>query len=94
MEYLSKHTDMFKSYSEGRYTSVLEYYDSSVKYSDFIKNCILLWGHHAKQTKQLLVIQKRTVRIVTGSKYNSHTESLFKKNLLKVNGITYIIMEN
>ena len=47
---------------------------------------ILLWGHQAKQTKQIQVIQKRAVRILTGSKYNSHTEPLFKQtNLLKVN---------
>ena len=49
---------------------------------------ILLWGHQAKQTKQIQVIQKRAVRILTGSKYNSHTEPLFKQiNLLKVNDI-------
>ena len=40
------------------------------------------------QTKQIQVIQKRAVRILTGSKYNSHTEPLFKQiNLLKVNDI-------
>ncbi len=43
-------------------------------------------GHQAKQTKQIQLIQKRAVRILTGSKYNSHTEPLFKQtNLLKVN---------
>ena len=42
----------------------------------------------AKQTKQIQVIQKRTVGILTSSKYNSHTEPLFKQtNLLKVNDI-------
>ena len=49
---------------------------------------ILLCGHQAKQTKQIQVIQKRAVRILTGSKYNSHTAPLFKQtNLLKVNNI-------
>ena len=49
---------------------------------------ILLWGHQAKQTKQIQVTQKRAVRILTGSKYNSHTEPLFKQiNLLQVNDI-------
>ena len=49
---------------------------------------ILLWRRQAKQTEQMQVIQKRAVRILTGSKYNSHTEPLFKQtNRLKVNDI-------
>ena len=46
---------------------------------------ILAWGH---QAKQLNLIQKRAVRILTASKYNSHTEPLFKQtNILKVSDI-------
>ena len=42
-----------------------------------------------KQTKQIQVINKIAVRILTGSTYNSHTEPLFKQtNPLKVNGIS------
>ena len=37
---------------------------------------ILLWGHQAKQTKQIQVITKRAVRILTGIKYNFHTEPI------------------
>ena len=37
---------------------------------------ILAWGHLAKR---LNLIQKRAVRILTASKYNSHTEPLFKQ---------------
>ena len=49
---------------------------------------ILLWDTKQNKTKQIQVIQKRAVRILTGSKYNSHTEPLFKQtNLLKVNDI-------
>ena len=46
---------------------------------------ILAWGH---QAKRLNLIQKRAVRILTASKYNSHTEPLFKQtNILKVSDI-------
>ena len=46
---------------------------------------ILAWGHLAKR---LNLMQKRAVRILTASKYNSHTEPLFKQtNILKVTDI-------
>ena len=46
---------------------------------------IIVWGHLAKR---LNLIQKRAVRILTASKYNSHTEPLFKQtNILKVTDI-------
>ena len=46
---------------------------------------ILAWGH---QAKRLNLIKKRAVRILTASKYNSHTEPLFKQsNILKVSDI-------
>ena len=46
---------------------------------------ILAWGRH---TTQLDKIQKKTIRILTGSKYNAHTEPLFKQlNLLKISNI-------
>ena len=39
---------------------------------------ILAWGH---QAKRLNLIQKRAVGILTASKYNSHTEPLFKQRI-------------
>ena len=46
---------------------------------------ILLWG---QQTKRILKLQKWAVRAITCSKYNAHTDPLFKKlGLLKVNDI-------
>ena len=46
---------------------------------------ILAWG---RQTKQLDIIHTKTIRTLTGSNYNSHTEPLFKKmELLKVSDI-------
>ena len=43
---------------------------------------ILLWGHISKRIHKL---QKKALRIITLSKYNAHTEPLFKQlNLLKV----------
>ena len=46
---------------------------------------ILAWG---RQTKQLDIIHKKAIRMLTGSNYNAHTEPLFKKmDLLKVSDI-------
>ena len=46
-----------------------------------ITNCGFEWGRISK-------LQKRALRIMTNSKYNAHTEPLFKQlHLLKVNGI-------
>lgn len=43
---------------------------------------ILLWGRNCSQVEKM---QKRSVRLITNSKYNSHTEPLFKElRLLKV----------
>ncbi len=45
----------------------------------------LQWGFIAKKVTKL---QKKVLRILTVSKYNAHTEPLFKKlKLLKVNDI-------
>ena len=47
-----------------------------------INYCITTWGY---QGNRLVKIQKKAVRIITLSKYNSHTEPLSKKlNTLKV----------
>ena len=47
-----------------------------------INYCITLWGY---QGNRLVKIQKKAERIIILSKYNSHTEPLFKKlNPLKV----------
>ena len=46
---------------------------------------ILLWGKH---TKRISKLQKWALRAITCSKYNAHTDPLFKKlNLLKVEDI-------
>ena len=46
---------------------------------------ILLWGFN---THRLIKLQKRAIRIITDSKYNSHTEPLLKSlNILKINDI-------
>ena len=46
---------------------------------------ILLWGF---DINRLTKIQKNIIRIITNSKYNSHTEPLFKQlNLLKLKDI-------
>lgn len=45
----------------------------------------LAWGFECKRITKL---QKRAIRIISGSKYNSHTEPLFKKmKLLKISDI-------
>ncbi len=50
-----------------------------------INYCILAWGYRCKRITKL---QKRIVRILNISKYNAHTEPIFKiLSLLKVNDI-------
>jgi exonuclease III len=46
---------------------------------------VTLWGNNRKR---LNIIQKKSIRIITNSKYNAHTEPLFKSlNLLKLDHI-------
>ena len=50
---------------------------------------IASWGNiNNKEMKRLTLLQKRAIRIVTKSKYNSHTNRLFRNlNALKINDI-------
>ncbi|MFV2016881.1 MAG: hypothetical protein ACC656_15730, partial [Candidatus Heimdallarchaeota archaeon] len=50
-----------------------------------INYCLLAWGYeHQRITK----LQKKIVRLITGSKYNAHTEPLFKSiKILKIEHI-------
>ena len=41
-----------------------------------INYCLVTWGY---QCKRINILQKRAVRLITLSKYNSHTAPLFKK---------------
>ena len=53
-----------------------------------LQYCILSWGF---KSDIFLKLQKRAVRIITCSKYNAHTEPLFKTlNLLKIEDIMKI----
>jgi len=46
---------------------------------------LLVWGH---KSLKLAKLQKRAVRVVTNSRYNAHTEPLFKRlNILKIHDI-------
>ena len=58
-------------------------YDSLINSS--LNYGILCWGFKQNRIFQL---QKKAIRTITRSKYNAHTEPLFKKlNILKVNDI-------
>ncbi len=62
--------------------NVLIYNSLILSYVNF---CILIWGY---QSDRILKIEKRIVRIISLSKYNAHTENIFKTlKLLKVNDI-------
>jgi len=53
-----------------------------------INYCILVWGYDRERINKL---QKKSIRAITVSKYNAHTEPLFKKlNLLKIEDILKI----
>ena len=41
-----------------------------------INYCLVTWGY---QCKRIDILQKRAIRLITLSKYNSHTAPLFKK---------------
>jgi hypothetical protein len=48
---------------------------------------ILVWGTHPH--KRLIKLQKKAIRIISNSKFNSHTDPLFKyMNLLKLDDIS------
>ena len=50
-----------------------------------INYCIMAWGFH---TNRIIKLQKKALRIITLSNYNSHTEPLHKKlSMLKVDDI-------
>ena len=50
-----------------------------------INYCIMAWGFHSNR---ILKLQKKALRIITLSKYNSHSEPLYKKlDFLKVDDI-------
>ena len=49
---------------------------------------VLLWG---LKSNRLMKLQKRAIRIITKSKYNSHTNPLFKQlSLLKLDDILHL----
>ena len=55
-------------------------YQSLVNYR--LQFCILAWGYEYNRVYNL---QKKALRIMTGSKYNAHTEPLFKQlNIMKL----------
>ncbi len=59
----------------------------------YINYCILVWGYEHNRINKL---QKRAVWIISLSKYNAHTESIFKtlkllilENMLKLNEVKF-----
>ena len=61
-------------------------YNSSVL--PHLQCAILSWG---SKSSRLSKLQKRTIRFVTCSKFNAHTEPLFKSlNLLKLEDVLYV----
>ena len=43
-----------------------------------INYCVMAWGYQSKLSNRMFKLQKRAIRIVANSKYNAHTEPLFK----------------
>ena len=64
-------------------TALLQIYNSLIL--SHINFCILAWGNNCERITK---IQKKIVRIISLSKYNAHTEPIFKQlSLLKVSDI-------
>ena len=55
----------------------------------YLTYALTVWGDsNAKTINRLNILQKRVIRLITNSKYNAHTEPLFKKlNTLKLNDL-------
>ena len=49
----------------------------------------MLWGSaHKKYLNGLIILQKKAIRIITGSKYNEHSSPLFKRlNIVKLHDV-------
>ncbi len=47
-----------------------------------INYCLMIWGY---QCNRITKVQKKAVRIISVSKYNSHTEPLFKSSVTREN---------
>ena len=70
----------------------------------YLNYCVIIWGNASLITlKKLTLLQKRAVRLITGSKYLDHTQMLFKKcQILKlsdlynfhVNQFVYLSLNN
>ena len=53
-----------------------------------INYAILCWGY---EHKRIFILQKKAIRLISGSRYNAHTDPLFKNlNILKVKDIFVI----
>ena len=54
----------------------------------YLSYCVMIWGF---QTHRLLTLQKRAIRTITLSKYNSHSNPLFKRlHTLKIDDLLII----
>ena len=55
----------------------------------YLNYCIILWGNASLVAlKKLTILQKRAIRIITGSKYLDHTNILFKNcQILKLSDL-------
>ena len=48
---------------------------------------LLVWGN---KSDKIYKFQKKAIRIINLGKYNAHTEPLFKKQYIKINGYLQI----
>ena len=55
----------------------------------YLNYCIIIWGNASLVAlKKLTILQKRAIRLITGSKYLDHTNILFKKcQILKLSDL-------
>ena len=51
-------------------------------FDSYLSYCCLVWAQNCSSIKQILILQKKAVRIINFQPSNSHTSPLFKQNFI------------
>ena len=51
-------------------------------FDSYLSNCCLVWTQNCSTIQRIVILQKKSVRIINFKPRNSHTSSLFKQNFI------------